>query len=239
MTTTLAVSGFYLREHLRTRLTIVLLIALPAVFVWSVASILTQFATALGGSLSGNAAATLSAGWSAAFLAGTIGFFQTSSSREADRRLALAGLGPVRCAIARLGASFGLAVLVSAVAFVTLTLRQGIAHPVHAALAILAFALIYIAIGTVVGSVIRGDLEGSLAVALVFLFDIFAGPGMTAGSGGPLVVLEPSRKAATLLLDAGGSMSSTSSAWIGTALSAAVAIAVSLIAFWWSARSRT
>jgi len=238
MTTVVTVSGLYLREHLRTRLTIVLLVAIPAIFVWTVAPILGQFATALGGSLAGSAAATLSAGWSAAFLAGSVGFFQTSSSRDADRRLALAGLGPLRCATARLGASFGLAVLVSTVAFGTLELRQGIAHPAHAALAILAFALIYLAIGTVVGSVVRGDLEGSLAVALVFLFDVFAGPGMTAGGGGLLAVLQPSRKAATLLLDAGSSMSSSSSAWIGAAVSSVVAIAVALIAFWWSARSK-
>ena len=77
-------------------------------------------------------------GWAAAFLCGALAYFQVSSSRGADRRLAYAGFGATRVALARLAASAVLGVLVSVIAFITLWLRSGIEHPVHAAAAIFA-----------------------------------------------------------------------------------------------------
>ncbi len=158
------VSGSFVREHLRTPLTLVLLVAIPIFFVLIFASVLGEFATALGGTLAGDATAAISAGWAAAFLCGALAFFQVSSSRGADRRLAAAGLGAGRVALARIAAAVLLGITVSTVAYVTLWLRSGIAHPFHAAIAILAFALIYIGIGALVGAVISGPLEGSLLV---------------------------------------------------------------------------
>src|SRR3954452_17346019 len=55
---------------------------------------LKRFAGALGGSLAADAAVSSSVGWAAAFIAGALGFFQAASSRGADRRLVVAGLGP-------------------------------------------------------------------------------------------------------------------------------------------------
>ena len=78
-------------------------------------------------------------------------------------------------------------------------LRTGVAHPWHAAAAVLAFAVIYLAVGIVIGSVITAPLEGSLAVAFVFLLDVFSGPGM-AEQAAPYSV---SRKAADILIAAG------------------------------------
>lgn len=224
----------FAREHLRTPLTLALLVAIPALFVASAAGVLSDFAAALGGSLSGQAAAALGAGWSAAFVAGALGFFQASSARGADRRLALAGLGPSRVALARIAAALLLASVASAAGFVALVLRSDVAHPVHAAAAILAFAVIYLAVGTVIGSLVQGQLEGSLAVAGVFLLDVFAGPGMSS---------EPppwafSRKAADVLIAAASGTPSESGDWtrlalvVGTALLAAVGVFVA------SARSR-
>ena len=86
------------------------------------------------------AATAISAGWAAAFLCGALAFFQVVSSREADRRLALAGLGPWRVAISRIAAALALGLIVSLVAYVTLWLRSGVAHPLHAAAAIFFFA---------------------------------------------------------------------------------------------------
>jgi hypothetical protein len=142
----------FTREHLRAPLTLGMLVAIPAIFVWSSASVLGDFARALGGELAGKGASALGAGWSAAFIAGALGFFQASSSHGADRRLALAGLGPGRLARSRIGAAVVLALVASAAGFVALVLRTGVAHPVHAALAVVAFALIYLGVGTVVGS---------------------------------------------------------------------------------------
>ena len=232
---TLAAVAF-VREHLRAPLTLALLVAIPALFVVASAAVLGEFAAALGGAVAGASASALGAGWAAAFLAGALGFFQVSSSREADRRLALAGLGPGSVAAARIGASLVLALVVSAAAFVTLELREPPVHPAHAAAAVGAFAVIYVGIGTLIGSFVSGPLEGSLAVAMVFLVDIFSGPGMT-DSGGVAAVL-PTRQAAEMLIAAGAGQGSPTQDWLAVGLTAAASLAVAFVAFWWAARPR-
>ncbi len=233
-----ALAPSFVREHLRTRLTLVLLVAIPVFFVLIFASVLGQFSSALGGSLASRAATAISAGWAAAFLSGALAFFQLVSSRGADRRLALAGLGAGRVALARIAAALSLAVVVSAVAYLTLWLRAGVAHPLHAALAILAFAAIYIGIGALIGVFVSGALEGSLLVVLVFSVDVFSGPAMTSGGGGLLASLTPTRKAADLLIAAGAGRGSPASDWVAVTAVAVGAVGVALAAFWFSARSR-
>ena len=89
-----AVAGSFAREQLRTPLTLVLLVAIPIFFVVIFASVLGDFAEALGGTLAGQrgdrAQRRLGGGVP---VPGALAFFQVASSRGADRRLALAGLG--------------------------------------------------------------------------------------------------------------------------------------------------
>lgn len=225
----------FIREHLRAPLTLVLLAAIPVFFVLIFASVLGEFADALGGTLAEQAATSISAGWAAAFLSGTLAFFQVSSSRGADRRLAIAGLGPGRVAGSRIGAAVAIGAAVSAVAFVTLWLRSGIEHPLHASVAILSFALIYIGIGALIGALVRAPLEGSLLVILVFSVDAFSGPQMTSEGA---FAWTPTRDAADLLIAAGGGQGSPSADWLGMAAVALGALAVALGAFYLAARSR-
>lgn len=227
----------FLREHLRDRVTLAMLVAIPALFVVVSAAVLGEFASALGGSVAGRSASALGAGWAAGFLAGALGFFQVASSRDADRRLALAGLGATRVAKARIGASVLLGVLVSVVAFVTLWLRAGIEHPAHTLVAILCFSLIYIGIGAVVGSVVSGPLEGSLAVAFIFLIDAFSGPGMSDGGG--IAQLMPTRNAADLLISAGAGESSPFGDWIIVGATVLGALLIAAWLFWLTARPRS
>lgn len=224
-----------MREHLRAPLTLVLLIGIPAFFVLIFASVLGDFAKALGGTLAAQSATAISAGWAAAFLSGTLAFFQVSSSRGADRRLAVAGLGPGRVAFARIAAALAIGIAVSTVAFATLWLRSGIEHPLHAAVAVLSFAVIYIGLGALIGAFIRSPLEGSLLVVLVFAVDAFSGPQMT--SNGPFA-WTPTRNAADLLIAAGGGRGSPSADWLGMAAVALGALTVALAAFWSAARTR-
>ena len=224
----------FTREQLRAPFTLALLVAVPAVFVWASAGVLAEFARALGGDLAGDAAASLGAGWAAAFIAGTLGFFQAASSRHADRRLALAGAGPAHVAISRISASLLLAVVAAGAGFIALQLRTGIAHPWHAATAVLAFALIYLAIGVLIGALVSDPLTGSLAVAFVFLLDVFSGPGMTADAA-PYSV---SRKAGDILINAGLGQASSSSDWLKLAGVVALALAASFGTFVLSARRR-
>jgi hypothetical protein len=227
--------GSFLREQIRAPLNLVLLIAVPVFFVLIFASVVGDFAKALGGDLARESATSISAGWAAAFLCGTLAFFQVASSREADRRLALAGLGAWRVALSRIAASIALGLIVSVVAYLTLLLRSGVEHPPHAAAAIFFFALTYIGVGTLIGTLVRDPLSGSLLVVLVFAVDAFTTPEMT--SNGNLAVT-PSRDAANLLIAAAGGQGSPASDWIGAGAVALVGIAVALVAFWLAARKR-
>ena len=225
----------FAREQLRAPFTLALLVAVPALFVISAAGVLSDFAGALGGSLAGDAAVALSAGWAAAFISGALGLFQVASSRGADRRLALAGLGPARVAISRITASVGLAIIAAAAAFTALVVRVDVAHPLHAAVAVLAFALLYLAIGVLVGSLVTAPLEGSLLVVFTFLLDTFSGPGMTGGAPPPWAV---SQKAADILIAAGMGTGSPTGDWVSIALVTCGALAAAFLVFVAAARSR-
>jgi len=231
----LPTTGAFVREHLRAPMTLVLLVAIPTFFVLVFASVLGDFAKALGGTLMSQSTTAISAGWAAAFLSGTLAFFQVSSSRGADRRLAAAGFGPWRVAFARILASLAIGTAVSAVAFATLWLRSGIGHPLHAAVAIYSFAAIYIGLGALVGAFVRGALEGSLVVLLLFSVDAFASPEMTSNGA---FAWTPTRSAAELLIAAGGGQGSPSVDWLGMAAVAIGSLVIALAAFWTSARTR-
>ena len=232
----LPTAGAFTREHLRAPLTLVLLVLIPVFFVLIFASVLGDFAKALGGTLASQSATAISAGWAAAFLSGTLAFFQISSSRGADRRLSSAGLGPWRVASARIAAALAMGITVSAVAFVTLWVRSGIGHPLHAAVAILSFAVIYIGLGALVGVVVKGALEGSLLIVLLFSLDAFSSPEMTSEGA---LAWTPTRDAAKLLIAAGGGQGSPSADWLGMAAVAIGALAVAVGAFWAAARTRS
>jgi hypothetical protein len=231
-------STLFAREHLRTPLTIALLVALPPVFVVASASVLSTFARALGGNVAGHAATTMGAAWSAAFIAGALGFFQTASARDADRRFALAGMGALPTALARLLAGLSICIVVTAAALVALRVKQPIPHLGHTVVAILSFAVVYLAIGSAVGVLVRDELAGSLVVVFVFLLDVFSGPGMAPPARGLGRILTPSRYPGELLLRAGAGMSSPAGDWRQAMLSITVALSVALAVFWLAARSR-
>ena len=227
-------SGVFAREQLRAPFTLALLVAVPALFVIAAASALSQFADALGGELAGDAAVALGAGWAAAFVSGALGFFSAVSSHGADRRLSLAGLGAARVAGSRLAAAVLLALVATAAAFAALELRAPVAHPAHAAVAVLAFALLYVGVGVLVGSLIHAPLEGSLIVTFIFLLDAFAGPGMSNS----VPVLAISQKPAAMLMDAAAGNASTAGDWLRVGLVVAAALLAALTAFVAAARSR-
>ncbi len=233
---TLATSDF-VRQHLRNRVTLVMLVVIPALFVVLSASALGELSSSLGGAVAGSAATALGAGWAAAFLGGVLGFFQVSSSRDVDRRLALAGMGPVRVAVARIGACIGLSLLAALVAFFVLWLDTGIDQPARAFLGILACGLIYVGIGALIGSVITDELAGSLTVALIFVMDIYAGPGMSGSSGAASVT--PTRKSSEVLMAAAAGQASPADHWWAVALTSLGALLIAFAAFWLASRPRT
>ena len=178
MTTAVFVRRFLL-DYARNPVNLLLLVVIPTVFVVVVANSLADFADLLGGP-GGPAVETATAGWAAAFLAGIAMYFQTASTRDTDRRLVVAGLPALRLVAARLATGMVLAVLASAAAIVALTARTGIEHPWRVVLGTLMFAVIYVAIGAVVGSRAGNPVNGSIIVLFVWIFDVFFGPAMGA-----------------------------------------------------------
>lgn len=227
----------FVRQQARTRVTVVMLVVIPMLFVLLASSVLGEFSKSLGGSAAGQSASALGAGWAAGFLGGILGFFQVSSSRDTDRRLALAGLGGVRTAMARIGACIVLALLVAVIAFTTVWIAAGLEQPGRAFAAILFCGLIYVGIGAFVGSLVRDELAGSMIVALIWLMDMYGGPGMSGSGGG--AHLTPTRKTSEVLMSAAGGQSSSAGDWAIAGATVLAALVLAFLAFWFSARSRS
>lgn len=141
MTTVMFVRRF-LADYARNPVNLLVLVLVPLVFVLVAAGALADTARLLGGAGGGPAMETTTAGWAAGFLAGVAMYFQVSAARDAERRLVIAGLPNTRLVAARLLTGLALAVLVTAVALVALTLRTGIDTPARVAAGTLMFAAI-------------------------------------------------------------------------------------------------
>ena len=175
MTAALGFSGRWLAEYRRRPLNVVLLVAVPVVFVTLSAGALADFADILGGAADVGEVEAATAGWAAAVLAG---FFHVSQSRDADRRLAAAGAGAGRVVASRLISTLTLAVLASVGALVALAVRTEVAGTGRVIGATALFALIYTGFGVLVGALVRSELNGSLIVVFAWIFDVFFGPAM-------------------------------------------------------------
>lgn len=168
-------------EYARRPLNLVLLAAVPVVFVAMSAGALADFGRILGAETSLGQLEAATAGWAAAFLSGVAGFFHVASSRDADRRLAAAGSATARVVTARLTSSLLLAAVAAAGALLALAARTYLADPVRAIGATAMFAVIYLGIGATIGALVRSEVNGSLLLIFVWMFDVFLGPGMGRG----------------------------------------------------------
>jgi hypothetical protein len=172
----------YLAEYARRPVNLVLLVVVPVVFVALSAGVVADFARLLGGAGDASSLEAATAGWAAAFLAGVAGLFHVLGSRDADRRLALAGTGPHRIVVARLASGLVLALLAAGGALLALAVRTGIGDPARTLGATVMFAVVYLAIGAAVGATVGDEVNGSLLVLLVWILDVFLGPAMAGGS---------------------------------------------------------
>ena len=221
----------YLAEYARNPLNLVLLVVIPVIFVTLTAGALSDFAEIISGEADAGSIEVNTAGWAAAFIAGVAGYFQFAGSRQADRRLALAGTGSARVVAARLASSLVLVSLASAGALIALALRTGIEDVVATVVATLMFAVIYLAIGSAVGAAVRDEVNGSVIILFVWLIDVFLGPTI---AGGDMFVtrLFPTHFVSLYMVDAasghGGPLSDLAWAlsWTFGALGVAIAIAV-------------
>ena len=191
----------YLAEYARRPLNLALLVIVPVIFVAVAADALADFADALGVSAQAASVEAVAAGWAAAFLAGVAGFFHVTGSHTTDRRLAAAGAGTARVVAARLASAMLLALLAAAGALGALWMATGVEDLPRAAGATAMFALIYLAIGAIVGALVRSEVNGSLLIIFAWLLDVFLSPAMS-GTDVMVVRLFPTHFPAQVMLDA-------------------------------------
>lgn len=227
---TAALSLVFLREYARRPLNVVLLLVVPVVFVTLTAGVIVDFAEILGSRADLGSLEAATAGWVAAVLAGVGGFFQVVSSRQADRRLAAAGSGTWSVVAARLIAGLALAVVATAGSLIALQVRAGITDAPRTVAVTLMFALIYLGIGSSVGAVVSDELNGSLIVMFIWMFDMFLGPGFSGGTN-TLVRVFPTHFPTLVLLglDSGHSTAATDLAIAAMWTVGALALAVVLL----------
>jgi len=72
--------------------------------------------------------------------------------------------------------------LATAGGLVALAARSGITNLPRAAVATVLVAVIYLALGVLVGTLVRSDMNGALVVTLAWVFDVFFGPGLGSSS---------------------------------------------------------
>ncbi len=186
--TALVFTRRFLTGYIRNPFNLFLLAIVPTIFVLVTGGTFAKAAELLGGT-GGPAVETATAGWAAAFLAGIAMYFQAAAARDTDRRVVIAGLPAGRLTLARLLTGGCLALLASTTALVALALRTGIDDPVRAIAGTLMFAVIYVAIGSLVGSLVSSPVNGTVIVLFVWIAEVFFGPTMGTVDQGALRVL--------------------------------------------------
>ena len=177
------VSRRALLDYARRPLNIVLLVVVPIVIVFVWGGALADFSKViLGGKGERSQIEVATAGWAAAALAGLTGFFQIVGSQSADRRLVAAGGRTAPVVAGRLSAAFGLAVLAAAGGVAALAVRTGLSNPIRVMAGTVAVAVIYLALGVLVATTVRSEMNGALLITLVWIFDVFLGPALGPGS---------------------------------------------------------
>ncbi len=176
---TIALTWYDLVDYARRPLNLVLLAVVPVVFVTLSAGALADFGRILGGEASPGQLEVATAGWAAAFLAGVAGYFHVAGSRGPDRRLAAAGSSTSRVVAARLVSSLVLSAVAAAGALGALAVRTDILDITRAVGGTAMIAVIYLGIGTIIGALVRSEVNGSLLLIFIWMFDVFLGPGMS------------------------------------------------------------
>ena len=167
----------FLADYARNPVNLLMLVLVPVAFVAGAAGSLAQLARLLSGTMPhGAAVQTVTAGWAAAFIAAIAAYFQIRTARAADRRLVQAGLPAGHLAAARAVTGLALAVVASAAALITLAARTGIEHPARVLAGTFMFAVIYLAIGALIGTLVASPVNGTVLIFFVWIIDVMFGP---------------------------------------------------------------
>jgi len=230
--------SMFLREYYRNTLNLVLLVVIPILLIQAFGNALSRLADLFSGIiLTLNMGKALGALWSATFLSGIMGFFMMSGAREADRRLVRAGYHPVQVVGFRLLTVVMLGAIATAVSYSVLIIQF---TPRNLALtfgAIYLAAIIYSALGILVGSLIPGELEGSFAMLFFFVMDAFIGSPLFGTTSGVFVLL-PTHYPTKILAAMTAQQPHDPIHWLYVTVYAGVVITLASVAFYRVARLR-
>ncbi|GGC12978.1 hypothetical protein [Cellulomonas carbonis] len=177
----------FVSDHLRNPINLLVLVAVPVAFVLVAAGPLAEAGETLG--TGGVSIDSITAGWAAGFIAGVGMYFQVSAARFSDRRLVIAGLPRATLVTGRLVSGGVLAGLASGSALAALAIRTGLDQPSTVVVGTALFAVIYLAVGAMVGSVVANPVNGTMLLLFVWILDVFFGPAMTGADTAALRVL--------------------------------------------------
>ncbi len=169
-----------LTDYCRNGVNLLVLAVVPGTFVIVASDTMARAATALGGD--GTAAATITAGWAAGFVAAIGMYFLIAGNRATDRRLILSGLRRREFTAARMVSGLVIAVAAAAIALSALSVRTGVDRPWRTLAGTLMFAVIYAAIGAVAGVSFRDPVNGTVAILFTWIVDVFFGPAFTGSA---------------------------------------------------------
>jgi ABC-2 type transport system permease protein len=116
--------------------------------------------------------------YATAVFGGIVGLFQRLSADETDRRLIVAGSSPGRLFLTRTLTVLGITLVVATVATAALVWTETVATPALAFAVLGASGVLYAFVGLLLGSVLSGELEGSLALVFIVDVDVILATGL-------------------------------------------------------------
>jgi hypothetical protein len=177
---TLLLASRFSRDYRRNPANTLVLVVVPGTFVFVAAGTLADSARLLGGNPS--AVTTVTAGWAAGFVSAIGTYFLIAGNRLPDRRLVVCGLSRRTLIAARGGTGLIVVAVASAAALIALAARTDVDDPVRATAGTLMFALVYAAVGALVGVLLRDPVNGTIAILFIWIIDVFFGPTLTGST---------------------------------------------------------
>ncbi|GKQ38483.1 ABC transporter permease [Streptomyces sp. A012304] len=181
---------FALVGHARNRLAVVLAVGFLPTWIWLLRSVavhtpVTFVVPAAGGRLSADTSHVMQITGALNAVTVIIGFMMfmaTFKAGELDRRLVLAGFPRVPLLLAKVASLVITSVVVGLYCTVLLCWSWPVRQPAEMAAAVIAAGLVYGGLGIMLGSVLRGELEGLFVVIMTSIIDL----GLQNPSANPL-----------------------------------------------------
>lgn len=163
------------REYFRNPVNIGLLVTIPLLFIYFygaiVENVIQNLPEEFAEFISIAEAYAMGAFFGAAVLTGLVGFYMVTGARAADRRLVVAGYGPLQVVTGRILTILVIALALNGITMLILSFFEQPRFPLAVFAAILVGSVIYGFLGVVVGSFME-EFEGSITLFWIIAMDV-------------------------------------------------------------------